>query len=105
MSGTSVRQSIVRSSVLPTVDKGTQVKNEIAGGAGAGAELNLAGAAGLSQLNISSTVSTTGVHQEINGGTTVRPSIVRSSVLPTIDGGVKVLKTIFGAYLVGPERW
>jgi len=96
MSGTSVRQSIVRSSVLPTVDKGTQVKNEIAGGAGAGAELNLAGAAGLSQLNISSTVSTTGVHQEINGGTTVRPSIVRSSVLPTIDGGVKVLKTIFG---------
>jgi hypothetical protein len=51
MSGTSVRQSIVRSSVLPTVDKGTQVKTELlsAGGAGAG-EFGLglgAGAAGL----------------------------------------------------------
>ena len=37
-----------------------------------------------------------GVQQSIQGKTTIRPSIVRSSVLPTIDGGVKVLKTIFG---------
>ena len=48
MSGTSVRQSIVKNSVLPTVDKGTQVKNEITGGAAAEAELNLADSAGLS---------------------------------------------------------
>ena len=38
MSETSIRQSIVRSSVLPIIDKGNQVKNEIAGGTGV--ELN-----------------------------------------------------------------
>ena len=38
MSGNSVRQSIYRRSVLPTVDKVTQVKKEITGGAVA--ELN-----------------------------------------------------------------
>ena len=48
MSGTSVRQSIIRSNLLSTVDKGTHVKNEIIGGVAPGAELNLAGAAGLS---------------------------------------------------------
>ena len=62
MSGTSVRQSIVRNSLLLTVDKGTQVKNEITRGADAGAELNLSGSAGLIYLNISSNLSTTGVH-------------------------------------------
>ena len=48
MSGTSVRQSFVRSSLLPSLDKGTQVKNEITGGVAAGIELNLACAARLS---------------------------------------------------------
>ena len=48
MSGTSVRQSFVRSSLLPSLDKGTQVKKEITGGAAAGIELNLACAARLS---------------------------------------------------------
>ena len=48
MSGTSVRQSIVRNSASPNIDKGTLVKNEITGGAVAGAELNLAGSTGLS---------------------------------------------------------
>ena len=44
----SVRQSIVRNSVLPTVDKGTQFKNENARGAAAEAELNLSDTARLS---------------------------------------------------------
>ena len=48
MNGTSVRQSIIKNSVLPTVDKGTQAKNEITGGAAEEAELNLADSAGLS---------------------------------------------------------
>ena len=48
MSGTSVRQSIVRSSVLTIVDKVTQAKNQITGSGVAGAELNLVSAAGLS---------------------------------------------------------
>ena len=48
MSGISVRQSFVRSSLLLSLDKGTQVKNEITGGADAGIELNLACAARLS---------------------------------------------------------
>ena len=105
MNGTSVRQSIVKNSVLPTVDKGTQVKNEITLGADAGAELNLTGSAGLSYLNISSTLSTTGVNQEIYWGTTVRPSISRRRVLPTIDGGIKVLKTILGGVRQSIASW
>ena len=114
MSGTQVRQSIVRSSVLPTEHQQTQVKQELtsiaAGGAGFGEEGGFgaggeygdgsgagedSGAGGFG-INIHSTASTTGVHQEINQGTTIRPSIVRSSVLPTINAGVKVLKTILG---------
>ena len=43
-----MRQSIVRNSVLPTVDKGTQFKNENARGAAAEAELNLSDTARLS---------------------------------------------------------
>ena len=48
MSGTSVRQSIVRSSVLPIVHKVTQAKNQIIKSGVAGAELNLVSAVGLS---------------------------------------------------------
>ena len=40
MGDTSVRQSIIRSNVLLTIDKGTQVKNQITGGVDAGAKLN-----------------------------------------------------------------
>ena len=46
-------------------------------------------------VQVNESITATGLHQEINAGTTVRQSIVRSSVLPTIDGGTKVLKTIF----------
>ena len=48
MNGTSEQQSIVRSSALPTVDKITQVKNQITGNGAGGAELNLVSAVGLS---------------------------------------------------------
>ena len=34
--------------------------------------------------------------REINGGTTVRPSIFRTSTLPTINQGTTVLGTVFG---------
>ena len=105
MSGNSLRQSIKRRSVLPTADKVTQVKKEIIGGADAGAELNLSGSAGLISLNISSNLSTTGVHHEINWDTTVRPSVARSSVLPTIDIGFKVLETILGGVSQSNASW
>ena len=38
----------------------------------------------------------TDVFKNISGGTVVRPSIVRNNVLPTINQGVTVLKTIYG---------
>ena len=60
------------------------------GGAGAGVGLGLEG------VEISQAINAEGVHKEIVAGTTVRQSVVRSSVLPTIDGGTKVLKPIFG---------
>ena len=95
--GVKVRESIIRSSVLPTDNKGVIVKKEIIstntvgmGGAGAGAGLGLEG------VEISQVINAEGVHKEIVAGTTVRQSVVRSSVLPTIDGGTKVLKPIFG---------
>ena len=95
--GVKVRESIVRSSVLPTDNKGVVVKKEIIstnaiGLGGAGASVGI----GLEGLQISQAMSAEGVHKELVSGTTVRQSIVRSSVLPTIDGGVKVLKPIFG---------
>ena len=90
MNGTSVRQPIIRISVLPTQFKGTQVKTEI------GAESDAGFGADNASFGISQAISSTVVHQEINGVTTVRPSIVRSSVLPTIDGGTTVLPTIHG---------
>ena len=77
---TKVRQSIYRTSTLPAQYK--QIKPETEGvGLGAGYEVTSAprGSLGL-----------------IEGGTTVRPSIVRESVLPTINQGTTVLNTIFG---------
>jgi len=95
--GVKVRESIVRSSVLPTDNKGVIVKKEIIstntvgmGGAGVGVGLGLEG------VEISQAISAEGIHKEIVAGTTVRQSVVRSSVLPTIDGGTKILKPIFG---------
>ena len=38
----------------------------------------------------------TNIFKHISGGTVVRPSIVRNNVLPTINQGVTVLKTIYG---------
>ena len=60
------------------------------GGAAGGAGLGLEG------VEFSQVINSEGIHKEIVAGTTVRQSVVRSSVLPTIDGGVKVLKPIFG---------
>ena len=51
---------------------------------------------GLKGVEVSQAINAEGIHQEIVAGTSVRQSIVRNSVLPTIDGGVKVLKPIFG---------
>ena len=51
---------------------------------------------GLEGVQVSQAINAEGIHKEIVAGTKVRQSIVRSSVLPTIDGGVKVLKPIFG---------
>ena len=87
MQGVKVRESIIRSSVLPNQDKGTVVMKEIIATGGQG---------GAGQGGIGVGVSTNGIYKEINGGTSVRQSIVRSSVLPTINGGVKILKPIFG---------
>ena len=95
--GVKVRESIVKSSVIPTENKGVVVKKEIistniANMSGVGAQAGL----GLENVQFSQAINAEGVHKEIVAGTTVRQSIVRSSVLPTIDGGTKVLKTIFG---------
>ena len=98
MTGTSVKQSIVKNSVLPTDFKPTQFKPEIGGssggGFGVGEEYDSNG------VRISNTLITSGTNKEINGGTTVRPSIIKNSVLPTIDGGTKVLKTVYGGTTV-----
>ena len=82
MSGTQVRQSIVRSRVWPTEHKQTQVKQEKiasgenvdlwlggAGGFRAGGEFvdgsGTGGLVGLSSLKLHSTVSATSLHKEI----------------------------------------
>ena len=62
MNGSLVRKSIVRNSILPTVDKGTQIKKEITWRVSSGIELNLAYGFGLSQLNISSSVRTSSIN-------------------------------------------
>ena len=46
------------------------------------------------------TVSSTGIHKEIVAGTSEKQSIVRSRVLPTIEGGINVLKTILGGVMI-----
>jgi hypothetical protein len=88
MSGTSVNQSIYRTSTLPIQYKPVLYKPEIGAGAAQGLAVDAA-AYGVSTTPIASV----GL---INGGTTVRPSIVRNSVLPTINQGVTVLNTVYG---------
>ena len=95
--GVKVRDSIIRSSVLPTDNKGVVVKKELISTRKIGLEeqemnINL----GLKGVEVSQAINAEGIHKEIVAGTSVRQSIVRKSVLPTIDGGVKVLKPIFG---------
>jgi hypothetical protein len=77
-SGTTVRESIFKTTTLPVQYKPVEVKPEIGG---AGLEVNSAQGFSLGQ---------------INGGTTVRPSIIRNSVLPTINQGTTVLNTVYG---------
>jgi hypothetical protein len=87
MSSTSVKQSIVKSNILPTEYKTSVVKPEIRITKGEGGE----GGSSFGNARFSS-----GVNREIDGGTTIKPSIFKNSVLPTIDGGTTVLKTVFG---------
>ena len=94
--GVKVRESIVRSSVLPTDNKGVVVKKEIISTNAVGMEGAATGGLDLKGVQITQAINAEGIHKEIVAGTSVRQSIVRSSVLPTIDGGVKVLKPIFG---------
>jgi hypothetical protein len=101
MSGTSVKQSIVKNSVLPTNYKPTQVKPEIGGDNGE-FDQQVEGGFGIRTVKVSK-ISAGGVHQEINEGTTVRPSIIQNSILPTIDGGTRVLKTVFGGTSTSTE--
>ena len=54
--------------------------------AGAGAGL------GVSSVKINIVVSTAGLYEEVKTNTIVKPSIIRSSVLPTINSDVKILK-------------
>ena len=89
MKGTSVRQSIIKNSVLPTDFRPVEVKAEI-GGDGEFAQ----GMEREGSFNYG--MRTSGVHKEIHKPTSIRPSIIKKNVLPTINGGVKVLKTIFG---------
>ena len=107
---TAVRESIVKSSVLPTEHKPTEVKPEIGGGPGGGGFGGGFGGgsgggfgAGMESNGVrieSNTLLTSGINKEIIGSTTVRPSIIKNSVLPTIDGGTKVLKTVYGGTTV-----
>ncbi len=46
------------------------------------------------EINIHSTVNAYDIYQEINQPTTDKTPIIGGSVLPTINGGFKVLKTI-----------
>jgi len=86
-SSTSVKQSIVKSSILPPEYKTAVVKPEIRITKGEGGEEG--GSFGNARYSSS-------INREIDGGTTVKPSIIKNSVLPTIDGGTTVLQTVFG---------
>ena len=80
MGQTSVKQTIIKNSTLPIDYKPTQVKPEI----------------GTNGIGMEGEMDSSGIHKEINAGTSIRPSIIKNSVLPTIDGGVRVLKTVYG---------
>ena len=55
---------------------------------------------GLESLTINQTIRSNRIHKEIVAGTSERQSIVRSMVLPTIDYGINVLKTILGGVMI-----
>ena len=52
----------------------------------------------LENVQFNQTINPKKVNSEIFGGAFVRETIVRNSVLPTIDGGTKVLKAIYEDY-------
>jgi hypothetical protein len=85
MSGTLVNQSIYKTSTLPVQYKPVLYKPEIGAGVTQGLAVGTA-AYGVNTVSMGL----------INGGTTVKPSIVRNSVLPTINQGVSVLNTVYG---------
>ena len=88
LGGTQIRESIYRTSTLPTSYRPVKYNPEIIGSYG---DANLD--AGFRE---GATIRLSGVHREIRGETTVRPSIYRTSTLPTINQGTTVLGTVFG---------
>ena len=83
---TSVKESIYRTNTLPVRYKPVQYKPEIGGQSG------LAIGSAAYEVNTAPRLS----GGLINGSTTIKPSIVRKSVLPTINQGVTVLNTVYG---------
>jgi hypothetical protein len=76
MGETMVNKSIYKTSTLPVQYRPVQIKPEIG--------------------EIIATPRLSTGYTQINGGTTIRPSIVKNSVLPTINQGTTVLNTVFG---------
>ena len=86
---TLINKSIYKTSTLPAQYRPVQYKPEMITEVGLGL-----GAAAYQTRTLQR--SSIGGITEINGGTTIRPSIVRKSVLPTINQGTTVLNTVFG---------
>ena len=93
---TQVRQSIFRTSTLPVQYKPVEYKPEIGGGVGVGVEFGAGAVAGAGYRSHSASRYSLRSRGVINAGTTVRPSIIRNSVLPTINQGTTYLKSVFG---------
>ena len=85
---TKVRQSIYRTSTLPVQYTPVQYKPEIA--------TNVGISTSRYSVNTVPGLNTTIGIGEINAGTTVRPSIIRNSVLPTINAPQTVLNAVYG---------
>ena len=100
MGGTTVRQSIVRNSTLPTQFKGTQVKQELATAGASGSVV--AGGTSVRQSIYRSSVAPVAY-----GGTQVRQQVVNPNVntLNTVTGGTSVSQQIVGQTSVGPTQY
>ena len=84
-----VHQEIIASGESIDIGLGTGgIGEEFGDGFRAGACAGL----GVSSVKINIVISTAGLYEEVKTNTIVRTSISRSSVLPTINSGVKILK-------------